>query len=248
MQNQSIILALNSLRSLKTAIVLLHQRPLHLHHFIILPTQLINLFMHMASIFRFVKNSILYFILLVPLHNTSLFLLLQYHRFLSLLICRQFLLSELLDPFLILLLLHIYQLASLGSTLHHALPRLSYLLPYLFPQNIVLLFHLGWIIYPLQRFFQLLLLLTYPWVNIVVMLYPFLLVYGLIPLVLIMTLNDFKSVPHHLDVQLHFFQLSSRPPGITLHPSLFLNFTLSLNSSAFCLATFHYNFITTKQK
>ena len=201
----------------------------------------------MVSILRFIENRVLYFVLLVSLHNSSLFLLLQQHRFLSLLICRQLLRPKLLDPFLILLLLHIYHLTSLGSALRHTLPRLSYLLLYLFPQGVVFLFHLGWIIHPLQWFFQLLLLLTYSVVNTVVMFYPFLLVYGLIPLILIVTLNDFESVLHHLDVQLHLLQLSSRSPRITLPTTLLLNLPLSLDSSAFCLATFHYNFITTKQ-
>ena len=69
--------------------------------------------------------------------------------------------------------------------------------------------------------------------------YSFLLINGLVALILVMTLNDFESVFHHLDVILHLFELCSGSSRVAL--GIVLGFGLQ-SFCAFWLvsATFHF--------
>ena len=158
----------------------------------------------------------LYFVLLVTFHHIPLLLLLQQDVLFPLLVLLQLPLLKLLYPLLVLQLLLAHFLKPFSSDLKYTFSGLPDVVPDLLPQNLVLLLHLCGLVYFFDGLPEHLLLLANPLVDGVVLLDPFFLVDGLVSLVLVVPLDHFEPVLHHLYVQLHLLELRGRPARVAL--------------------------------
>jgi hypothetical protein len=103
---------------------------------------------------------------------------------------------------------------AVDSVLVQILPGLLDLVAYLLAELVALLLEFGTVVDLLQRLAQELPLLLQLLVDFVVVVDAFLLVHRLVPVVLVLHLQHFEPLPHHLHVVVHLLQLRGCLPRV----------------------------------